>query len=155
MVPCGLACLWRWKLTVCIEGIHSESLHYALTITPVCAWAPCTQSPSELQDLLDVVRQLLQELEQPQASPKEGGSPGNSAPTPTDDFLQDDEFREKFRIVKVGAELLVQLGGCVVPQGAARGQVRLESWCGGPHERIYHNASPTMWYMKDLEQMPS
>lgn len=62
------------------------------------------QSPSELQDLLDVVRQLLEELERPRAKPAEASLPEDPAATAADDTLQDEEFREKFRIVKVGRE---------------------------------------------------
>ena len=50
------------------------------------------KSPQELQDLLDVTRQLLADLDLPKAA---------SSNTP-EETTDQDEIREKFRIVKVG-----------------------------------------------------
>uniref|UniRef100_A0A1D1ZXV8 Inositol hexakisphosphate and diphosphoinositol-pentakisphosphate kinase n=1 Tax=Auxenochlorella protothecoides TaxID=3075 RepID=A0A1D1ZXV8_AUXPR len=69
------------------------------------------KSPSELQDLLDVVRQLLEELEMPRAKPAEASLPEDQAATAADDTLQDEEFREKFRIVKTILEQGGQFAG--------------------------------------------
>ena len=49
------------------------------------------KSPQELQDLLDVTRQLLEELD----------DPGRPAPTTPEQKADFEEVREKFRIVRV------------------------------------------------------
>lgn len=49
------------------------------------------KSPQELQDLLDVTRKLLADLDDAQAPP----------PKTTEEKADQDEIREKFRIVKV------------------------------------------------------
>lgn len=69
------------------------------------------QSPNELQDLLDVTRQLLDELEARQrgaaaaaagggATAGSGGEGGGGGAVPALD-PDNDEVREKFRIMKV------------------------------------------------------
>ena len=49
------------------------------------------KSPQELQDLLDVTRQLLADLDDPKSA----------SSNPSEDKADQDEIREKFRIVKV------------------------------------------------------
>ena len=49
------------------------------------------KSPQELQDLLDVTRQLLADLDDPKTP----------QPTTPEEKADQDEIREKFRIVKV------------------------------------------------------
>ena len=74
------------------------------TRTRICTRPPSSlQSPNELQDLLDVTRQLLEGLEATQRAATAGGV-GDAAAAGGGGGLSadpdNDEFREKFRIVK-------------------------------------------------------
>lgn len=66
------------------------------------------KSPQELQDLLDVTRSLLDELEGRQRAAVEAAQAGGLPPVPTPDT---DELREKFRIMKTVLEQGGQFAG--------------------------------------------
>lgn len=60
------------------------------------------KSPQELQDLLDITRQLLADMDRQQRARSQQGKPasgGDGKASPADQEF--DEVREKFRIVKV------------------------------------------------------
>ena len=121
-----MRCVARaWMCTRCGAALASHAAHgflisprlplsscppYTLTHTHthtrtrICTRPPSSlQSPNELQDLLDVTRQLLEGLEATQRAATAGGV-GDAAAAGGGGGLSadpdNDEFREKFRIVK-------------------------------------------------------